>query len=113
MNDDLVSLKKRIGSRVKAGRNAAGMTQEQLADSVARSIEALSNIERGESLPPLDTLQSIADTLSLSLIDLIDDGQRHQSAKREEIEAQLISLLRSLNDDQAELALRLVKSIKP
>lgn len=64
-------LKLIIGARLRAARRAAGMTQSQLAEAVSRTVEAISNIERGRSLPPLDLLDRAAELLEVSLAELI------------------------------------------
>jgi transcriptional regulator with XRE-family HTH domain len=65
-------LRPTIAARTRAARKARSMTQSQLADAVARTVEAISNIERGLSLPPIDLLQRIADALDVSIADLIE-----------------------------------------
>lgn len=67
------NLKPIIAARTRAARRARGMTQAELADAVSRTVEAISNIERGLSLPPLDLLQRIAETLEVSLVDLLEE----------------------------------------
>ena len=46
-------MKKKIGLRIKAIRQAAKMTQEVLAERCDVSVEAISNIERGVNYPIL------------------------------------------------------------
>jgi transcriptional regulator with XRE-family HTH domain len=65
-------LKPIIAARLRAARKSRDMTQAQLADEVSRTVEAISNIERGLSLPPLDLLQRVAEVLEVPLVDLIE-----------------------------------------
>jgi len=44
---DADELKRRFGKRVQGLREAQGLTQEQLAARIQRSVDTVSNIERG------------------------------------------------------------------
>ena len=67
-----------VGLRVKRARQASRLTQSQLAERIDRTKEAVSNIERGVSLPALDTLQAICDVTGIPLTAVVealgDDG---------------------------------------
>ena len=52
-----------IGSRIKAAREKAGMTQEDLAAALEMSPTHISVIERGVKAPKLETLVNIANVL--------------------------------------------------
>jgi len=98
-------LKNKIGSRVRTLRAARKITQERLAHSIGRTPEAISNIERGKSLPGLDTLVKIAQSLDLPLADFFGDDSSRKGNQRLEIEARLQYLLNCLSDSDAEIAL--------
>ncbi len=104
-------LKKRIGVRVKTARQIAKLTQQQLAEAADRSVEAISNIERGASLPPLDTLGKLAEKLNVQVSDFFDTVGSNQSIRREEIETLIRLQLRDLDDDKAETALKLIDAL--
>lgn len=53
--------------QIKAIREAAGMTQEQLASKVDRTPRSIRTIENGEAYPRITTLQKIADALDAEL----------------------------------------------
>ena len=112
MIKELEQLKKRIGYRVKAARKAANITQAQLASDVSKSVEAISNIERGQSLAPIDTLFAISRVLGTTLIHLVDDQEAFQNSRKEEAQAALAASIRNLDEDQTRLAMRLVESIR-
>jgi transcriptional regulator with XRE-family HTH domain len=65
-----------IGARIKATREAKGMTQEDLAAALDLSRNHISVIERGVKAPKLDTFVAIANELGVSadvlLFDVID-----------------------------------------
>lgn len=64
--------KKTIGKRIREARKAKGMTQEELAESISKTIETVSNIERGVKLPGLSTLEDIRKVLDVKLSDIVD-----------------------------------------
>jgi transcriptional regulator with XRE-family HTH domain len=58
-----MDLKSHIGIRVRSARRRSGLTQERLAEVVAKTVETISNIERGHTLTGLGTLERIAKAL--------------------------------------------------
>ena len=101
-----------IGKRIRAARRSQDISQEALAEAVGRSTAALSNIERGASLPPLDTLLQIAEALEVPIATFFDPATAGASPKRVELDAEMSTLLRSLNDRQTATALRVVKALR-
>jgi DNA-binding XRE family transcriptional regulator len=57
----------RLGLEVKARREAAGLSQRQLADIVGIRQPNIARLEAGDVLPTLGTLDRIADALGLTL----------------------------------------------
>lgn len=55
-----------FGERLKAAREAKGLTQDQLSALVDTSPNHLSALERGLKLPRLETFVAIANALDLS-----------------------------------------------
>ena len=68
---------KAIGRRVKFARIRAELTQEQLAERVGLSIAYLSNIETGSTKVSLSTVVKLANTLGVTLDDLMCDNVVH------------------------------------
>ncbi len=64
-------LKKNFAENLTALRGKAGMTQAQLAEKISYSDKAVSKWERGESIPDVGTLKSIADLFSVTVDYLI------------------------------------------
>lgn len=60
-----------LGRKLRALRNAFGMTQEQLAEGADISLKHLGEIERGRGNPTLATLEALAKALHVTLSDLI------------------------------------------
>ena len=79
---------KGIGTRIKAGRVTAGLTQERLAEKVGISSTYLSAIECNVKDPKLATFIKIANAIGASADDLLADvlnvKQYEQFIEREE-----------------------------
>ena len=110
-----LKLEQQIGMRVRLARKAQNLTQEELATRIDKTVETVSNIERGKTLPGLLTLYELAQVLRVPLIELIEVKERQSSAslRRMEAEYRLRDLAAQLSDgglDQvighAELVLR-------
>lgn len=63
-----------IGKRIKIARIKADLTQEKLAETVGVSPSHLSNIETGTTRVSLTTMVAIANTLSVTMDDLMCDN---------------------------------------
>ena len=59
-----------LGKRIKAARERAGMTQEELAAAVDYSVDHMSVVERGVKAPKLDKLVAIANVLKVGTDEL-------------------------------------------
>src|ERR1700712_3798352 len=97
-----------VGLRVKRAREAANLTQSQLAERIDRTKEAVSNIERGVSLPGLDTLQAICDVTGIPLTAVVeaigDDGATLEQR------AQLNALFGRLSDPDQRLLVAITRA---
>ena len=71
MQRELVSLKKRIGTRVRERRNQLDISQEDLAFDAEISPTYLSQIEGGKRNTTIDTLYRICTVLKMELSDLV------------------------------------------
>lgn len=61
----------KLGERLLALRKASGMTQEQLAEKVFVTRQAVSKWERGESVPDLDILVALSEMYGVTLDELV------------------------------------------
>jgi len=61
----------RLGKRMRALREAGGLTQEQLSHLMLKSVETISNFERGETTPSVHTLARFADRLGIALEEVL------------------------------------------
>lgn len=64
---------KAIGQRIKKAREAAGITQEELAKTIGCSTKHIGALERGIKTPSLDMFVIIANTLGTSADLLLQD----------------------------------------
>lgn len=62
-----------IGRRIKATREAAYITQEQLAHAVGCTVQHISAIERGVKTPSLEMFIMIANVIGVSTDYLLED----------------------------------------
>lgn len=63
-------------------RKAKDMTQMELADLMQVSYQAVSNWERGNSMPDISKLADLARILDVSIEELLDSRQQAQTVKR-------------------------------
>ena len=61
-----------IGARVRTLRKRRGLTQEELAGRIGRSVETLSVLERGRATPTLPVLGRLSEALDVPLRDFFD-----------------------------------------
>jgi len=63
-----------VGERVRAARDAAGLTLAQLSERAAIAVPHLSRLEAGPHLPTLKTVKRVADALGVTVCDLLPDA---------------------------------------
>jgi transcriptional regulator with XRE-family HTH domain len=93
-------LAQRLGQRVRDIRESKGFTQAQLAEMSGKSVEAISNFERGQTLPGVRTLSLLANHLGVSLRDIFDFGSQTTTS----VEDGLADRARLLSRDDRQLA---------
>ncbi len=108
MND---KLKRTIGERVRAARQEAGLTQEQLAAAVHRTPESISKIERGVNLPDLTSLLEIASAVQMPITSFLVElePKQRKSGERARLEARLARHVAVLSDEQLAIAVEQVE----
>ncbi len=104
-----MDLKQQIGLRVKSARLKRGFTQEQLAAELDKSVETISNLERGTFMTSLETLLRVGECLQVEPTYFFEDADspRDVSRGRFEDELELRRLAEGLTDDQLQTAIRL------
>ena len=103
-----MDLKRFIAIKLKAVRKARRLTQDDLASLVGRSVDAISNIERGKGLPSLDTLLAISAKLDIPIVEFLDGPKTRSksNSRRLELLTRLSELARRLPDRSLEIAVK-------
>jgi transcriptional regulator with XRE-family HTH domain len=108
---DAGELKRRFGRQVQGLREAKGLTQEQLADRIGRSVDTVGNIERGVNATRIEVAYQIATELGVRLPDLFEFQPAPTSAIL--VDSPATTTLRKLvdgcDDDTAAKLLELVR----
>lgn len=110
-----MNLKDRVASRIKTFRKLRTLTQEQLAQRVDRTVFAISQLERGRSLPSFETLERLSAALEVPVRDFFDDGSEAPG-----VTAHRLGLTRALSDRvgmmadaEIEATLRMIEAMWP
>jgi transcriptional regulator with XRE-family HTH domain len=110
VNENLKSI---IGARVKAARKSRNLTQSALAEAVLRTTEAISNLERGKSLPPLDLLERIGEVLDCSIAALVEvPASGGTTAERIRLETELMMIAKALPIEQLRIAAQQIGALR-
>lgn len=100
---------KGIGMRIRAVRREKKMTQEQLAEAVGVGVTHISHIETGNSIPSLQVMVDIINTLECSADELlcveIDQA-------RPLVNNWLTELAEGCNDTEIKMISDMVRSLK-
>lgn len=83
---------KAIGSRIRAQREALGMSQEELASACHVSRQTISSWENAKTLPDIQTVASLANIFDIELEELVSDEEA-QVAKRISADRRELKLL--------------------
>ncbi|MDO8733767.1 MAG: helix-turn-helix transcriptional regulator [Elusimicrobiota bacterium] len=99
-----------IGKKIREIRKLRGLTLEELADKVGRNWSFLSQIERGRSIPSIETLFLICTALEISLSDLFE---KHKSIpyKINSKTDKFIWLLKDANPSEKQIITAVIKQI--
>lgn len=73
-----MDIKHAVGAKIKTLRKVRGMTQPDLANAIDRSIDALSNLERGLSLPNFETLERLSGALDVPVKEFFPAGEQEE-----------------------------------
>lgn len=83
--------KKLFGSFIAQKRKEKNMTQQELADKVYVSAQAVSKWERGKSLPDITLLMPLANILDVSLVSLLE-GKEEVDPKAEDLLEKMVGI---------------------
>jgi len=115
---------KQVGTKIKALRERRNLTQRQLANMLGRSVETISNFERGSVVTGLITLEKLGQIFEVPIRDFFDENlsespnQPEPKSKHAAIVANAVELL---PDEDLEIVAGVIgvlenqrrKSLKP
>lgn len=109
----MAELRNFIGNRIRAIRNAKGLTQQNLADLSGLDYRYIGAIERGERNFSIDTLEKVLSALKISLSELAysDIEQSEKDSVRWEAIDQFIASTEGLTDEQIEILQRINREV--
>ncbi len=110
-----MDIKRKVGIRIRAVRKQHGLTQEDLAARLERSVEAVSNLERGKSLPGFETLERLSGILDVPIGDFFEFRNGGEGGKedphRQELLSSLMRIARRLETGDLAVALEQTKAL--
>ena len=102
-----------FAQNLKAYRQLARMTQQDLATSTGVTRSAINNYEAGKSEPSFEALCHISDILGVSLTDLVTDHEIPDYARRELVtddESAVLQAYREADPVYQSVALDILRS---
>lgn len=110
-----MNLKNRVASRIKTIRKLRGLTQEQLAERIDRTVFAISQLERARSLPSFETLERLSAALDVPVKEFFDDGSEAEgmTSHRLTLTTAIADRVRMMADDEIETTLRMIEAVLP
>lgn len=97
-----------LGKRIKAAREKADMTQEDLAAAVDYSVDHMSVVERGVKSPKLEKLVAIANILGIGTDELLQDSLNAATTLRASV---LSEQLKSLPTETQRKIMRILDTL--
>ena len=108
-----MDIKKAVGLKIKEFREAKSLTQADLADLIGRSVDTISHLERGVSLPNFRTLELLGEKLEVSVRDFFPVSKKElKNPKRAALTARLVQVGDSLALKDLETAVELIKTLQ-
>lgn len=90
---------KSIGNKVQYYRKMKDLTQEELANKINKTVETISNVERGIFGVKIETLFDLSEALQIELCDLFVDVKIKQGSKSAKKIKEIINKISAQNDD--------------
>ena len=104
-----MSTAERFGLKVRTLRKQQGLTQEQLAQRMDRSVDSISQLERGINLPSFETLDRLSTALRTPIKEFFEEAD--EDPKRAELITTATSILRGLDDRDLKIAVEQLKAM--
>lgn len=98
-------ISKRLGSKIKELREMRGLSQAALAQKCLKSVETISNFERGKTTPSIATVERLAKVLGVDIKQFFElSKQSDKKSKTVILIENRLSLL-SVSDQEAVAAM--------
>ncbi|MEK5262441.1 helix-turn-helix transcriptional regulator [Paenibacillus sp. FSL L8-0663] len=109
----MAELRKQIGTRIRAVRNAKGLTQQKLADIASLDYRYIGALERGERNFSIDTLEKVLTALNVSISELMFSKEHMTTDEmiRQEAIDEFVALTSRLNEEQIGILRRVSKEV--
>ncbi|WP_438433729.1 helix-turn-helix domain-containing protein [Gorillibacterium sp. sgz500922] len=91
-----------IGNRIRAIRNAKGLTQQKLADASGLDYRYIGALERGERNFSIDTLEKVMQALKVTLKDIAPIAGPVLRTRQEALD-EFMALTEELSQEQLEV----------
>ena len=99
----------KLGKRVKHFREEKGISQDELGNLVWVNNVHISNIETGKKAPSIDLLIDLANSLGISVDDLLVDSLTHSASTTD---YEIHQILIDCNKTEKEILTEMVKALK-
>ncbi|MEK4430177.1 helix-turn-helix transcriptional regulator [Paenibacillus sp. FSL M7-0802] len=109
----MTELRKQMGTRIRAIRNAKGLTQQKLADIASLDYRYIGALERGERNFSIDTLEKVLTALNVSISELMfsKEHMTEDETIRQEAIDEFVALTSRLNEEQISILRRVSKEV--
>lgn len=106
-------VEKVIGIQIAKLRKNRGITQAELAELINVSIETVSRLERGVSLPSLKTLETIANALNVTFKDIFnfEYTQKSMGSEYEKEFIKICTYLKTKNINEIKMCYSIIKKL--
>ena len=105
----MLTLKEKLGLRIKSLRKMRGYSQEKLAEVINMDIPNLSNIERGKRFMTAETLEKLSNALNVTERELFDFSE---VTPQKYIRPNIDNILNTLNEDELKFFLDILMSFQ-
>lgn len=94
-------------------RKQRGLSQEELAELLDISVEAISKLERGVTKPRLGTIEKLSQRLKIPMNKLVGylDAKESQDTKRIRLETALVELARKADTKTLQMMVRQFEAV--
>ncbi|HKT73237.1 MAG TPA: helix-turn-helix transcriptional regulator [Steroidobacteraceae bacterium] len=106
-----MKLQDRVALRIRTIRKRRGLTQDELAEKIDRTGDAVSQLERGKSLPSFETLERLAVALDVPIRDFFDVSRSVESSQRTKLNTALLDIAGRLSEKDLQMAVNLLTVI--